>query len=128
MFRSDPSDELLIRSCTECEFLLRQHALDCDALDNAEYDDEAVPETAKMHDREQHTLGRWRFTLRRISSTKVYTRAGALAKMRVWRQSVDAGLAFDEDVTVLFRSLVFDLDLFFDDADCSCNKLRASPL
>lgn len=127
MFRSDPSDELLIRSCAECKSLLRRHALDCDALDNAEYDDEAAPETAEMHDREQHTLGRWRFILRRISSTKARTRAGALAKMRVWRQFVDAGLAFDEDVTALFRSLVFDLDLFFDDADCSCNELRASP-
>lgn len=127
MSNADYEDTLLVHVSTEFMVDFARFVSDCEIIDRSEPDYDASLRGQEARPWEHSTVHRrWRHALKQMGKLVAYTKAGAYGKVRVLRCCFDHGLAFDEDVMVLFKSLLPDLDrVLHDDPDCACQLLSA---
>ena len=127
MNSADFEDTLLIHVSTEFEVCFARFVSDCEIIDRSEPDHEASLHAQEARPWEHSTVHRrWRHALKQAGKLAAHTKAGAYGKVRVLRCCFDHGLAVDEDVVVLAKSLILDLDrVLHDDPDCACQLLSA---
>ena len=116
----DDNDAFVARVCAKFEALIARFVADCGLVESAEFHHEAVPGVEEARSREQSTIHQWQSALQQIGQLTTHTNFGALAKLRVLQCCLEHGLAADENVVALIKSLARDLDRTMRNADCSC--------
>lgn len=127
MNSADAKDAALIRISTEFMCYFEQFLNDCDLFDKSEANDEALLRVQEVRPWEHSAVHRqWRHALKKVGKLVAHTRAGARGKVRVLRCCLENGLDTDEDVMVLVKSLILDLDRVLHlDPDCPRQLLSA---
>ena len=116
----DDNDAFVARVCAKFETLIARFVADCGLVESAEFNHEEVPGVQEARSREQSTIHQWQSLLQQIGRLTAHTNFGARAKLRVLQCCLEHGLAADENVVALVKSLAHDLDRVMHDADCSC--------
>lgn len=121
---ADAEDALLARASAEFVALFARFVSDCMLADTPETD----PHAQVADPWKRRTIHeQWRDALKQVGKFTAHTKLGAHGKIRVLRCCLEYGLATDEDVIVLVKSLALDLDrLLHDDANCACHLLAGS--
>lgn len=127
MNSADAEDAALVRITAEFISCFEQFINDCDLLDKSEANDKALLRVQEVRPWEHSAVHRqWRHALKKVGKLVAHTRAGAHGKVRVLRCCLENGLDTDEDVIVLVKSLVLDLDrVLHHDPDCLRQLLSA---
>jgi len=121
-------DSFTIRVCVTFEALIARFNTDCRLVEIAEFQHGDGPSVAEARSREQDTMHQWQVVLQQVSELTTHTDFGALAKIRVLQCCLENGLAADETVVALVRSLARDFDkTIHGDTDRTCHPRASAP-
>lgn len=122
MNSTDAEDAILLRASAEFLVCFAHFVNIFYLVDKLEASDEAAWHAQETCPREHSAAHRqWRHALKQLGKLVAHTRAGAHGKVRVVRCCLEHGLASDEDVMILIKSLILDLDkVLHDNPDRAC--------
>lgn len=127
MNRSDTDDTLLASTYAAFEASYIRFVADCRIIADAEFHDEAALNVKDALARKQSNIDQWRSAVQQSSQLTTHTCLGALAKIRILQRCFEYDLAADDDVIVLCKSLLFDLDkLVRTETEYFCNLRLAA--
>ena len=127
MNHSDTDDMLLASTYAAFEASHIRFVADCGIVADAEFHDEAELNVKEALARKQSNIDQWRSALQQSSRLTTHTCLGALAKIRTLQRCFEYDLATDDDVIMLCKSLLFDLDkLVRTETECFCNLRLAA--
>lgn len=125
---NDVDDAFIFYIYAEFEDLRARFTAECEVVESAEFRLEEVPGVEEARSREQSIICQWQSVFQQIATLTTHTKFGALAKILVLQQCLEDGLATNEEMLVLVKSLARDLDtIIHDDPKRSCS-LRFSEL